>query len=105
MNKLPLFAIALCFTLPQAYAQKRAFTIQDIYKIKSVYGFSLSPDKSKLIMAQSSMNLSEHSSKSNIAQIDLKAKTPQLELKSSDGVSYSPVWDKDGSGVFYARIC
>ncbi len=101
MNKLPLFAIALCFTLPQAYAQKRAFTIQDIYKIKSVYGFSLSPDKSKLIMAQSSMNLSEHSSKSDIAQMDLKAKTPQLELKSSDGVSYSPVWDKDGSGVFY----
>lgn len=101
MNKLPLFAIALCFTLPQAYAQKRAFTIQDIYKIKSVYGFSLSPDNSKLIMAQSSMNLSEHSSKSDIAQMDLKAKTPQLELKSSDGVSYSPVWDKDGSGVFY----
>lgn len=101
MNKLSLFAIALCFTLPQAYAQKRAFTIQDIYKIKSVYGFSLSPDNSKLIMAQSSMNLSEHSSKSDIAQMDLKAKTPQLELKSSDGVSYSPVWDKDGSGVFY----
>ena len=101
MNKLPLFAIALCFTLPQAYAQKRAFTIQDIYKIKSVYGFSLSPDNSKLIMAQSSMDLSEHSSKSDIAQMDLKAKTPQLELKSSDGVSYSPVWDKDGSGVFY----
>ena len=101
MNKLSLFAIALCFTLPQAYAQKRAFTIQDIYKIKSVYGFSLSPDNSKLIMAQSSMDLSEHSSKSDIAQMDLKAKTPQLELKSSDGVSYSPVWDKDGSGVFY----
>ena len=101
MNKLSLFAIALCFTLPQAYAQKRAFTIQDIYNIKSVYGFSLSPDNSKLIMAQSSMDLSEHSSKSDIAQMDLKAKTPQLELKSSDGVSYSPVWDKDGSGVFY----
>lgn len=94
-------AAVLCIVSLQTYAQKRAFTIQDLYRIKSVYGFTLSPDNSKLAMAQSSMNLSEHSSKSDIVIMDLKASTLKSETKSTDGKSYQPAWDKDGNGIYY----
>lgn len=98
---LIFLAIAAVFC---SRAQKRPFTIQDLYKVRSVYGFSLSPANDKLIMSQSSMNLAQHSSKSDIAIMDVKAKNPNLELKTEDGKSYQPVWDKDGKGVFYTAI-
>ena len=90
---LIFLAIAAVFC---SRAQKHPFTIQDLYKVRSVYGFSLSPANDKLIMSQSSMNLAQHSSKSDIAIMDVKAKNPNLELKTEDGKSYQPVWDKDG---------
>ena len=52
-------------------------------------------------MSHSSMNLAKHSYSSDIAIMDITPKAPSLELNSSDGKSYSPIWDKDGNGYYY----
>ncbi len=44
MNKKLMFSAALVMALLSANAQKRAFTIEDLYKVKGVYSVSLSPD-------------------------------------------------------------
>lgn len=43
MNKRLMFSAAVVMTLLSANAQKRAFTIEDLYRVKGVSSVSLSP--------------------------------------------------------------
>lgn len=86
-----LFALALGIGLG-AHAQKRAFDIEDIYRVKTAYGPVLSAT-GKLAYALSSSNLKAQTSCNNI-YVDGKAVT-------TDSISYSPFWSHDGKSLFY----
>lgn len=104
MKKTYFALLAIMLAAATASAQKRAFTIADLYRVKYAYGFSLSPTGDKLIAGLSSTNLKEHTSASDIFTVDLKAKTPQPAMQTSDGKSYSPVWNKDGRGAYFLAL-
>lgn len=100
MKKLLLTATAtaLAFCIS---AQKRAFTIQDIYRIKSVYSFSLSPKEDKIAMVHSSTDLPSHSSTSKIVVQNLKSIGAKTDTINIPGNAYSPQWNKNGDGLYY----
>lgn len=99
MNSKIILAYALSiFSLP-IMAQKRAFTIEDLYKIKSIYSVNLSPDKKVITYTSNENDLKNHKSFSNIYMMDADGKN--VKELTTDGKSSSAVWSNDGKELFY----
>lgn len=89
----------LCAVALSAHAQKRAFTIEDLYKIKSIHSVSLSPDGNALCYTSGATDLKKQTSASDIFIMNPDGK--HIKELTSDGKSASAVWDKDGKGLYY----
>ena len=74
-------------------AQKRAFTIRDVYRVKTAYGPTVSSN-GKMAYTLSSSDLARQKSASNIYTADGRALT-------NDSVSYAPQWSTDGRWLYY----
>ena len=61
-----MFSAALVMALLSANAQKRAFTIEDLYRVKGVSSVSLSPDGKTVCYTASSSDLKNQKSGSDI---------------------------------------
>ena len=85
-----IFAALSC--LPVA-AQKRAFTIRDIYRVRTAYGPVVSKS-GKMAYTLSRSDLAKQSSTSDIYDDSGKALT-------NDSVSYEPQWSADGKWLYY----
>ena len=57
------------------FAQKRAFEIEDLYRLKYISDLQLSPDESIITYTLTSYNLKEGKSNSDIYKLDLKTKS------------------------------
>lgn len=66
MNKRLILSATLMTLLLSANAQKRAFTIEDLYKVKGVYSVSLSPDGKTICYTASSSDLKNQKASSDI---------------------------------------
>lgn len=98
--KTKLFTAALCSCLAlTATAQKRAFTVQDLYRVKSVFGISLSPDGKRLAFTQSEKNLKTFSGSTHNYLLDLA--NGQMQEIGNRGKSYGTVWSRDGKSIYY----
>lgn len=97
MNKKILFA-AFLMAASASSAQKRAFTISDLYSVKGLYGVSLSPDGQTLAYTVSTPNLKEHKSASDVFTLTADGKTTH-EL-TDDGQSGVIGWSADGQRLF-----
>ena len=73
-----MFSAALVMVLLSANAQKRAFTIEDLYKVKGVYSVSLSPDGKTICYTSSSSDLKNQKSSSDIYIMNAMALMPRL---------------------------
>lgn len=81
-----------------AAAQKRAFTISDLYAIENVYGLNLSPDGSRLLYCSSKSNLKTMQTQTTVWMTDTKT----LAASRADSLKgHSPVWSSDGKTVYY----
>lgn len=89
LSALALLALAC---LP-VVAQKRAFTIRDIYRVRTAYGPVVAHD-GRMVYTLSSPNLRQQTAASNIYSADGKAIT-------TDSVSYDPQWSRDGRYLYY----
>lgn len=74
-------------------AQKRAFTIRDVYRVKTAYGPTVSSN-GKMAYTLSSSDLARQKSASNIYAADGRALT-------NDSVSYAPQWSTGGKWLYY----
>lgn len=89
-----LLAAASCCTAAQADGgTKRAFTIEDVYRIKTAYGPKVSA-KGDMVYTLSQSDLHQQKSTSNIYDADGRAIT-------TDGKSYAPQWSGDGRYIYY----
>jgi len=68
--KKNLFILFTIIAFSVILPQKKAFTIEDLYKIKNVGGPSLSPDGSKIAFTVSTSDLKTTKSKTNIYLIN-----------------------------------
>ncbi|MFM2292453.1 MAG: hypothetical protein RIS29_2266 [Bacteroidota bacterium] len=82
---------------------KKAFSIEDLYKIKSVGAPVLSPDGTKIAYTISSSNLTEGKSKTDIYLMDADGKN-QTQLTDGKSSSYDPIWSADGKSIFYSSV-
>ena len=96
-----MFTAALCMLLFSANAQKRAFTIEDLYKVKGVSSVSLSPDGKTICYTSSSSNLKNQTSTSDI--FVMNADGSHVKALTEDGKSSSAVWSKDGKSIYFTN--
>ena len=96
-----MFSVALCMLLFSANAQKRAFTIEDLYKVKGVSSVSLSPDGKTICYTSSSSDLKNQKSASDI--FIMNADGSHVKALTEDGKSGSAVWSKDGKSIYFTN--
>ena len=101
MNKRLMFSAALVMALLSANAQKRAFTIEDLYRVKGVSSVSLSPDGKTVCYTASSSDLKSQKSGSDI--YIMNADGSHTKALTEDGKSSSAVWSKDGKSIFFTN--
>ena len=90
-----LLVPALVLALPLAAAEKRAFTIEDLYRLKGVQNLSLSPDGSRLLFEVASQDLKASTRHTEIWMLDLGPGTTR-QLTFGPKSCTSPAWSKDG---------
>lgn len=102
MKKIILATIAT-MALSQTGAAKRAFTIQDVYRTKSVSALALSPDGKTLAFNVTAQDLKNHKTNTsiNLMRLDTKkGKTPEF-APMIDGKSRDAQWSADGKWIYY----
>lgn len=101
MNALkPMLIPALLLALPLAAAEKRAFTIEDLYRLKGVQQLALSPDGSKLLFDVSSQDLMASTRHTEIWMLDV-ATGAAKQLTFGPKSCSSPAWSKDGKTITF----
>jgi dipeptidyl aminopeptidase/acylaminoacyl peptidase len=99
MKRILFLAIAT-ITMATSVAQKRAFTIADLYRVRSVYGVTLSPDGKTIAYTANKSDLKASKSSSDIYVMDADGKN--VKAVTTDGKSSGATWSKDGKSLFFS---
>ncbi len=122
MRRAFCLLILLVLSSSILHAQKRAFTIEDLYRVKNLSDIKVSPDGRTLLFSVTTSDLGRAKRSTHIWAMDIDGRNPrQLTIgdKSEYSPSYSPdgkqillTSSKDGSSNFYlisaelvSRIC
>ncbi|HVO72683.1 MAG TPA: S9 family peptidase [Ignavibacteriaceae bacterium] len=89
--KKPLACFSFLFIVPLLFSQKKAFTIEDLYRIKSVDNPAVSPSGDKAAFMVTEYNLKEGRSNSDIYIIN-KDGTGLVNISVPDKDETSPFW-------------
>ena len=100
-SKRIMLSAALMTLLLSASAQKRAFAIEDLYRVKGVASVSLSPDGKTICYTSSSSDLKNQKSYSDIFLMNVDGS--HVKALTEDGKSGSAVWNKDGKSIYYTN--
>ena len=101
MSSTQRFLVAvLLLALPAFGADKRAFQIEDLYRLKGISGLSLSPDGKQLLFQLSTQDLRKAKRNSQVWLLDV-ATGQSRQLTRAKASSHSPQWSKDGKTVFF----
>lgn len=94
------FIIVFLLFITFASAQKRAFEIEDLYKLKYISDISLSNQNDKIIYTLTSHNLAEGKSNSDIYYLNLKDRSIK-QLTYFKGADIQGRFSPDGKNVFF----
>ena len=98
MYRVILFTLLLSFSF--SFAQKRAFHLDDLYKIKSVSDVQISPDGKHIAFTVKKYNLSQGTTNSEIYLMNADGSN-QRQLTNSPGADYHPRWHKDSKHLLF----
>jgi len=82
-------------------AQKKPFEIEDLYKIKSISSPTISNDGSKIAFVVTTPQLKSGKSSTDIYVINADG-TNQKQLTTNDAADYNPIWNTDGTGIYFS---
>lgn len=99
MKRLFIFALLLIIVLP-LQAEKRAFTIEDLYRIKNVSDPQISPDGEKIAFVITSFNLEKGTSNSDIYLIDAD-ESNMRRMTFCENADFHPRWSPDGKHLMF----
>ncbi len=92
--------VLVCLMLLPVFAQKRAFVLDDLYKLKSVKDAQISPDGAKIAFSVTSYDLTRGKSNSEIYLMDADG-TNKIRLTNNPAADYHPRWHKDGKHLLF----
>ncbi|HSQ20335.1 MAG TPA: S9 family peptidase, partial [Blastocatellia bacterium] len=82
------------------HAQKRAFTIEDFYRVKSISDFHISPDGRSVIYAVTTSDLSRAKRATHIWMMGIDGQGAR-QLTSGEKGENSPMFSPDGNWILY----
>jgi len=100
MFKKASMLFTLLLLISSISAQKRAFTIKDLYKIKSVGSQVISNDGSKVVFTVTESDLKNAKSNTEIYLMNVDG-TNQKQLTNNDAADFNPIWKTDDSGIIF----
>jgi dipeptidyl aminopeptidase/acylaminoacyl peptidase len=100
MRKRLLFVIILLLVPYSAHAQKRAFTIEDLYRVKSISDVHVSPDGKSIIYAVATSDLARAKRVAHIWTMGIDSQNPR-QLTSGEKGESSPMFSPDGKWMLY----
>ena len=95
-----LFILLLSFTSLQA--QKRAFTIEDLYRVKNLSDVHVSPDGKTILFAVISSDLARAKRTTHIWTMDIDGRNPR-PLTSGENSATSPSFSPDGKQILFVN--
>lgn len=95
-----LISFFLILTVSFSFAQKRAFEIEDLYRLKSIADPQLSPDQNYIAYSLTSYKLKEGKSNSDIYLFDVKTKQSK-QLTYFESADFQPRFSADGKNLFF----
>lgn len=100
MRRVLLFVcLSLLFVSPLR-AQKRAFSIEDLYRIKNLSDLHVSPDGNTLLFGVTTSDLARAKRSSRIWLMDATGRNPR-QLTTGDASEYSPSYSPDGKQILF----
>jgi dipeptidyl aminopeptidase/acylaminoacyl peptidase len=100
MKQAVLTVLAVLIALAPLAAEKRAFTIDDLYKVKGVSGLALSPAGDRLAFEVSSSDLKKAERNTDLYELHLPTGAVR-QLTTQPGSEGSACWSRDGKTLFF----
>lgn len=100
MRKCFLLTIVWLLVPLTAHAQKRAFTIEDFYRVRSISDVHVSPDGKSIIYAVATSELARAKRVSHIWMMNIDGGSPR-QLTSGEKGESSPMFSPDGKWILY----
>lgn len=95
-----LVTIALLVPFSSSLAQKRAFTIEDLYRIKSISDVHISPDGKSVVYAVATSDLPRARRVTHVWAMDIDGRNPRQLTNGEKGES-APAFSPDGRWISY----
>jgi dipeptidyl aminopeptidase/acylaminoacyl peptidase len=96
----PFLIATLLVALPAGATEKRAFQIEDLYRLKGLQHLALSPDGARLAFEVSSQDLKAATRHTQLWVMDTATGTTR-QLTFSGKSDTAPQWSKDGKTLFF----
>jgi len=94
-----LLPVLFCLSVGHAFSQKKAFTIEDLYKIQYAGEPVISPDGMHIAHTITKYDLPKGETRTNIYVMDADGNN-KTQI-TSNGKSSNPIWTKDGRSIYY----
>lgn len=100
MRRFLLVAFLLLLSISPLHAQKRAFALEDLYRVKNLSDIHVSPDGNTLLFAVTTSDLGRAKRSTRIWAMDSSGRNPR-QLTTGDGSEYSPSYSPDGKQILF----
>jgi dipeptidyl aminopeptidase/acylaminoacyl peptidase len=101
-GRLMFLAVSLLLFVPASGAQKRAFTIEDLYRVKHIDSMHVSPDGRQIVFTLVSQDLGRAKETSHIWLMDADGANPR-QFTFADQSDMAPVFSPDGKWLAFVR--
>ena len=99
MKKAFLLLLSVAM-ITAAFAQKRPFAIEDLYKIKAIADPQISPDGKNIAFTVTENNLAEGKSKTEVYLMDADGNNIR-KVTDNPAADYHPRWSPDGKSLLF----
>ena len=99
-----LFFLLMSLSFTSLQAQKRAFTIEDLYRVKNISDLHVAPDGKTVIFVVTTSDLARAKRNSHIWALDINGDTDGKNLRqltTSDKSESSPTFSPDGKQILF----
>jgi dipeptidyl aminopeptidase/acylaminoacyl peptidase len=100
MRRVPLLLIICLLSVSSLHAQKRAFTLEDIYRVQSPSDVHVSPDGRSVIYVLTTSDLARAKRLSQVWMMDIDGRNSR-QVTQGEKSSNSPLFSPDGKWVSF----